>query len=282
MITEARKNILVVEDDPAIADLTSKALVKLGYSVVGVVDTGEAAILKADQCHPHLVIMDIVLNGPLDGIQAGREIEKRFSIPTIYITGYRDKALKLWDEGKVSLLKPFQINELEAVIGTVFYLKAFHETHLEHDTRAGMLYARGNPQAFERTPKMTGVTKSLLIAEDHRGSAEAMELTLKLLHYKVLGVVRTAKDAIEQARKLKPDLVLMDIMLEGESNGIEAGQTIQKEMNIPVLYITAYREKAALLEKEGLVPLLKPFDAADLSAAVGVLFYKNELKNRPS
>ncbi|OGX37999.1 MAG: hypothetical protein A3G91_04285 [Omnitrophica WOR_2 bacterium RIFCSPLOWO2_12_FULL_50_9] len=121
MIARAMKNIVIAEDDSSIAETMAKSLKKLEFNILAVVSTGESAMEKTRELKPDLVIMDVVLEGDIDGIEAGQHIEKELSIPVIYITGFRDKAVLLEEQGKVPLVKPFQINDLTVAIGTVFY-----------------------------------------------------------------------------------------------------------------------------------------------------------------
>src|SRR5437899_11133421 len=80
--------ILVVEDEGITAmDLESR-LKRLGYSVPAVASSGEEAILRAEETHPDLVLMDIMLRGQTDGVQAAQEVQTRFGIPVVYLTAY--------------------------------------------------------------------------------------------------------------------------------------------------------------------------------------------------
>lgn len=131
MIKEAEKNILLVEDDTAIAEEMVRVLRKLGHHVSAIATTGQEAVRSAVKNHPDLVIMDIMLesgvDGMMDGIQAGEKIEAHSTIPVIYITAYPDKAAELEARGKAPLLKPFSIEELKAAIGAVFYKISLEE-----------------------------------------------------------------------------------------------------------------------------------------------------------
>lgn len=121
MIAEAAKKILIVEDDEDTAGPMANALDRLGYHVVAVLSSAEEAIEKAAANPPDLVIMDVILKGTLDGIQAGRHLEDRLGLPVVYITGYLDKAGILEGEGRVPLLKPFTMEDLQTAIGVIFY-----------------------------------------------------------------------------------------------------------------------------------------------------------------
>ncbi|MCJ7600098.1 MAG: ATP-binding protein [Desulfobulbaceae bacterium] len=85
-----RKKIMLVEDEAVTAlDLESN-MIKLGYEVPAVVASGEEAVRKAAELHPDLILMDIILVGPMDGIEAADEILKSNAIPIIFLTAYAD------------------------------------------------------------------------------------------------------------------------------------------------------------------------------------------------
>ena len=76
---------MVVEDEGIIAQDIKNCLENLGYEVPEVVFTGQDAIQKADELHPDLVLMDIVLKGDIDGIETATEIRSRYNIPIVYL-----------------------------------------------------------------------------------------------------------------------------------------------------------------------------------------------------
>lgn len=84
-------HILVVEDDSVNAAKIEHQLIKLGYSVAGVVGSGEEAVELAEKSRPDLVLMDIGLDGEMDGIETANLIRQRFAIPVIYLTTNSDE-----------------------------------------------------------------------------------------------------------------------------------------------------------------------------------------------
>ncbi len=82
--------ILVVEDEGIIAKDIQNTLSLLGYSVVGIASSGEEAVKTAMETHPDLVLMDIVLEGAMNGVKAAEQIRDRSDIPVIYLTAYSD------------------------------------------------------------------------------------------------------------------------------------------------------------------------------------------------
>ena len=85
-----KKQILIVEDDEIIANIISQMLEKRGYSIAGKTDSGEGAVMKSAALEPDLVLMDIKLNGLLDGITAARFIFQLFFCPIIFLTAMCD------------------------------------------------------------------------------------------------------------------------------------------------------------------------------------------------
>src|SRR5665811_2230458 len=85
-----KAKILVVEDQNIVALNIRNKLKNLGYTVPGTASTGEEAIRKAELTNADLVLMDIMLKGDMDGIEAAREIKNRLGIPILYLTAYTD------------------------------------------------------------------------------------------------------------------------------------------------------------------------------------------------
>jgi PAS domain S-box-containing protein len=116
--------ILVVEDEHIVAMDLINRLRNLGYEVPDSASSGEEAIEKAGKWRPDLVLMDIFLNGEMDGIQAATQIRSRYNIPIIYLTAYADSSTL--QRAKVTepfgyVLKPFEERELLTTIEMALY-----------------------------------------------------------------------------------------------------------------------------------------------------------------
>ena len=85
-------------------------------------------------------------------------------------------------------------------------------------------------------------TPRIMVVEDEGIIAQDIKNCLEGLGYIVPDVVFTGKEAILRAEELRPDLVLMDIVLKGDIDGIETAAEIRKRYNIPIVYLTAYEE----------------------------------------
>ncbi len=114
-----KKRILVVEDEAITALDLEEALVRLGYEVVGSASTGEDAVAKAKDKKPDLVIMDIHLQGEMDGVRAAEEIWNALKTPCIFLTSYADEATL--SRAKLTnpygyMLKPYDEDELRVTV----------------------------------------------------------------------------------------------------------------------------------------------------------------------
>ena len=117
----ATARILVVEDEAIVAADIKGTLQGLGYDVPAIAFSGEEALKKTEELHPDVVLMDIVLRGQMDGIEAAQEIRERFGIPSIFMTGYSEELLERLNvlEPLLYVSKPVDINELTAAIDKV-------------------------------------------------------------------------------------------------------------------------------------------------------------------
>lgn len=128
---------------------------------------------------------------------------------------------------------------------------------------------------------MSDKKKRILIVEDEKIIAEDIKRTLMSYKYEVAAIVSSGEEAVEIARDHSPDLILMDIMLQGEMTGLEAAEIIYKAYNIPVIFLTAFSNdeilaKAALSSPFGY--LIKPFEDRELQVNVEMAFYKYDME----
>jgi PAS domain S-box-containing protein len=123
-----------------------------------------------------------------------------------------------------------------------------------------------------------------MVVDDEAIITSQMEDYLKLLGYDVAGIANSGEDAIEKARQLLPDLILMDIMMSKKGiDGIDASDRIKKELDIPIIFMTAYGgetilERAKIVEPVGFI--VKPFQEYELKIAIEVALYRKEMEKR--
>ena len=119
---------------------------------------------------------------------------------------------------------------------------------------------------------------NILVVEDESIVSKDIQHSLKKIGYNIVGAASTGEKAIELALSEKPDLILMDIMLKGSMNGIEAADIIKKELSIPVIFLTAYADESTLAKAKITEPygyILKPFKEIDIQTSVEMAIYKH-------
>ena len=117
----------------------------------------------------------------------------------------------------------------------------------------------------------------ILIVEDDDIIAKVEDWRLKNLGYEVCGRAITGAEAMEMAAKHKPEVVLMDINIKGDIDGIETAKMIKKAYNIPVIYVTSHSDGQTLERARDTNPdgfVVKPFDDNDLRVAISLVLKK--------
>jgi len=121
----------------------------------------------------------------------------------------------------------------------------------------------------------------IMIVEDEAIVALDLQHKLKTLGYAVSGVASSGEEAVRKVPQTRPDLVLMDIKLKGDMDGIDAAQRVRDEFNIPVVYLTAYSDENTLQRAKVTEPagyLLKPFKDRELHATIEMALYKHKIE----
>ena len=128
---------------------------------------------------------------------------------------------------------------------------------------------------------MSEAAHRILVVEDQRLIAADIENTLKKLGYVVVGNVASGEDAISTSDHVRPELVLMDVRLRGEMDGIHAGEIIRDRFNVPVVYLTAYSDEETILRARKTTPfgyLVKPFNERQLRATIEIAFFTHQME----
>src|SRR6185503_15186650 len=123
----------------------------------------------------------------------------------------------------------------------------------------------------------------VLVVEDQAIVAADLAAQLRRLHYKVAAVVSTGEEALELVLRRKPSLVLMDIKLAGDVDGIEAASRIQTELATPVIFVSAHSDEATLTRAKATGPygyLIKPFEPTELRTTIEVALYKHQIDSK--
>lgn len=116
--------IYIIEDEPLIAETIKTALEKEGYTIVGITDNAKEALFDIDDLHPDIILVDITLEGKMDGIEMVEHLKKKSDIPFIYLTSHSDdktlERVKLTDPAGF-IVKPFNEKTLKSNIELALY-----------------------------------------------------------------------------------------------------------------------------------------------------------------
>ena len=127
------------------------------------------------------------------------------------------------------------------------------------------------------------VSAKILVVENENIVAKDIQNTLIKLGYVVPALAASGEEAIKKADEFNPDLVLMDIRLKGDIDGIEAAQQIYTHFKIPVIYLTAYADEETLERAKVTGPLsyiIKPFEKRELHTTIEIALYKHQMERQ--
>jgi len=125
--------------------------------------------------------------------------------------------------------------------------------------------------------------KKIMVVEDEGVTSLRIHKSLKEKGYDIISNVFTGEDAVKITAEEKPDLIIMDIVLDGEMDGIEAAGKIHSEFDIPVVYLTAHSNEEMLKRIKETDPfgyIIKPFDDRELFIVVEIAFYKHKMDQK--
>lgn len=111
--------ILIVEDEHIVQFDLQQRLERMGHVVVGLASRGEEAVAHAAELRPDLILMDVCLDGSMDGIEAARQIHSHQATPVIYITAFSGLSGSMINLPRPHLSKPFRTGELQSAIETI-------------------------------------------------------------------------------------------------------------------------------------------------------------------
>lgn len=121
----------------------------------------------------------------------------------------------------------------------------------------------------------------ILIVEDQNIVAMDLQNCLKTLNYNVSGIAFSGAGAIKKAQETSPDLILMDVTLKGDMDGISAAEEIKKRFNIPIIYLTSYADPATIQRAKETEPfgyIIKPFEEKELNRMIEIALHKHKIE----
>jgi len=135
-----------------------------------------------------------------------------------------------------------------------------------------------------KTASANGTSRQrILVVEDEVLVSYSLQRLLEILGYTVVATLTTGEAAVVEAERLRPDLILMDIRLAGQMNGITAAAKIREHLDIPVVYLTGYSDEDTLQRAKVTAPsgyLLKPVEGGELHRTIEMALYNHSLEHR--
>lgn len=122
--------------------------------------------------------------------------------------------------------------------------------------------------------------KRIMVVEDELLVAEDIAECLSLRGFEVVGIAKSSDEALTIAREHRPDLALMDIVIQGERDGIDTAAILRSELQIPVIFLTAYSQNGIIERAKAVEPLgyiIKPFEEGNLISTVEIALHKSRL-----
>ncbi|MBD2461353.1 response regulator [Oscillatoria sp. FACHB-1407] len=235
--------ILIVEDEAIVAEDIASCLEKMGYIIVDVVASSNAAIAAAVKYSPDLVLMDIMLQGEIDGIETSQSICSKLNIPVVYLTANADESTleRAKETGPFGyIIKPFKDRELRAAIEIAL---SRHQTEIE--TQKALAAAEALRQKAEETSELKSLYLSIA-SHEFRTPLSIIRMATELLQnysnqmpeckrQQNLQRIQTATDSM--------NLLLEDVLMLGQ---VESG-TLEIHL-VPVELVSFCQEMIEMLQ----------------------------------
>ncbi len=183
-----KATIMIVEDEAITAKALQISIESMGCMVTSVVKTGEHAIKNADKDRPDLILMDIHIEGQMDGIEAAGIIRSRFDIPSVFLTAYADQ--KDLDRAKLVMpfgyiIKPFQDKDLKVTIDMGLYAARINSKRIKAEKALQKSYDTLEKRVEERTAELVLSNKQLKHEIDIRAQVEKKLLASEKKFFKI-------------------------------------------------------------------------------------------------
>lgn len=204
--------ILIVEDEAIVARDIAQQLQTLGYETAGIAANAQEAVRLAEQHRPELVLMDIQLGGPVDGISAAEDIRLRFQLPVVFLTAY--SADEILQRAKLTepfgyILKPFSERELSTTIAMALY-KHRAEIKLLNTTRQLKALSRRVLEVQEMERRRVAVELHDELGQSLTAIKINLQLGARLKDQALVDLnlenIRIVEDALQQVRRLATTL----------------------------------------------------------------------------
>ncbi len=125
--------------------------------------------------------------------------------------------------------------------------------------------------------------KRLMVVDDEAVITTQLEDRLQSMEYDIVGIASSGEESVSMAKELRPDLVLMDIVMKGKLDGIDAAEKIKADMDIPIIFLTAYTDDEYIERAKNVSPfgyIVKPYSDNEVKANIEIAIHKKELERK--
>lgn len=244
-----REKILIVEDERIIAESIKRCLSNSGYIVSSIVSSGEEAIVKVKDNRPDLVLIDIVLEGEMDGIEAASHIHTNFDIPVIYLTAYSDEGMlkrAKMTEPFGYIVKPFKNRELHSTIEMALYKHKMEKKLKESEKQLEQRVKERTAELEMQTKCLEEANTALKVLLKQR-EEDKRELEENILS-NVKNLILPHLEKLKKMRLNENQITCIDLI---ESSIRDITSPFIKELSSKYLGLTHTEIRVASLIKEG-------------------------------
>ncbi len=290
IVKQLKAKVLIVEDELVVAENIARNLSKQGYIAIDIVDTGEEAIAIARSSRPDIILMDIMLQGEIDGIDAAAIIRQELKLPVVYMTAYTDDATlerAKQTEPYGYLVKPFKPYDLKTTI-EIALQKHRSDSAMQADYQAQLEQAETKLNQLTHRDLLTQLpTWSVLQTafeqhvENLRSSAFAEPPTASLIPVFCLGLDRFHRISNHWGYKVS-DSLLQAITERITACIGESGIVARTDMNEFALIVNPveYKGQAENIAQNLLKVIATPFLVNDqeifITASIGIALYPRD------
>jgi CheY-like chemotaxis protein len=188
---------------------------------------------------------------------------------------------RCWRVASGWLLKPHRSRRPPLAVGR--FTRAIRDEKLSGSETGKNISTTDNRKRLERQGMDTERKAKVLVVEDERITARAIEKSLTDSGFDVVDSVSHGEQALERIAYMQPDVILMDIRLQGSLDGISTAQRAKALFDIPVIYLTAHSDDDTMkrvLHSKPYGCIIKPFEEAELIDAIGKALHLHRMKQR--
>lgn len=211
-----KDKVLIVEDDPLLARDLRSEVYGLGFEVMGLAESAKEALSAANETHPDLVLMDIGIDGSMDGIETAQILRNNYQVPVVFLTSSSDEATILRAAQTMPygyLVKPFKLNDLKASIHT-----ALHKSRADAAREMSQEVVSNAVNALSEgviTLSLDGKVNYMNAAAE-KMLACPMKVAIGKSFTEVLDLIDSRKDTLQTLNGV-PDFTLTAMMNQGRS-----------------------------------------------------------------